>query len=35
MTLGLALATTPGDTSMATLEEVERLTRGGGARVTR
>jgi hypothetical protein len=26
---------TPGDTSMATLAEVEKLLRGGGARVER
>ncbi len=32
---GALAMTTPGDTSMATLEEVERLMRGGGARVTR
>jgi len=27
--------TTPGDTSMASLEEVEKLVGGGGARVDR
>jgi 2-dehydro-3-deoxygluconokinase len=27
--------TTPGDTSMATLEEVEKIVSGGGARVVR
>ena len=32
---GALAMTTPGDTSMATLEEVERLIRGGGARVSR
>ena len=32
---GALAVTTPGDTSMATLEEVERLVRGSGARVTR
>jgi 2-dehydro-3-deoxygluconokinase len=32
---GALAMTTPGDTSMATLEEVERLVRGGGARVNR
>jgi 2-dehydro-3-deoxygluconokinase len=32
---GALAMTTPGDTSMATLAEVERLVRGGGARVTR
>jgi 2-dehydro-3-deoxygluconokinase len=32
---GALAMTTPGDTSMATLEEVERLIRGGGARITR
>jgi len=31
---GLAM-TTPGDTSMSTLDEVERVLRGGGARVVR
>jgi 2-dehydro-3-deoxygluconokinase len=40
-TLGYGIAhgalamTTPGDTSMATLDEVERVMRGGGARVVR
>jgi 2-dehydro-3-deoxygluconokinase len=32
---GALAMTTPGDTSMATLDEVERLRRGGGARVVR
>ena len=32
---GALAMTTPGDTSMATLDEVERLIRGGGARVSR
>jgi 2-dehydro-3-deoxygluconokinase len=32
---GALAMTTPGDTSMATLAEVERLVRGGGARVSR
>jgi 2-dehydro-3-deoxygluconokinase len=32
---GALAMTTPGDTSMATLEEVERVMRGGGARVLR
>ncbi len=32
---GALAMTTPGDTSMASLEEVERLVRGGGARVRR
>lgn len=32
---GALAMTTPGDTSMATIEEVERLVRGGGARVQR
>jgi 2-dehydro-3-deoxygluconokinase len=33
---GALAMTTPGDTSMATLEEVERVMRGGGgARVVR
>jgi len=32
---GALAMTTPGDTSMATLPEVERLMRGGSARVTR
>ena len=32
---GALAMTTPGDTSMATLEEVEKLTKGGGARVDR
>jgi 2-dehydro-3-deoxygluconokinase len=32
---GALAMTTPGDTSMATLEEVRRLTSGGGARVRR
>lgn len=32
---GALAMTTPGDTSMATLEEVERVVRGGGARVVR
>jgi 2-dehydro-3-deoxygluconokinase len=32
---GALAMTTPGDTSMATLDEVERLVRGGGARVVR
>ena len=31
---GALAMTTPGDTSMASLEEVERLVRGGGARVS-
>lgn len=32
---GALAMTTPGDTSMATLDEVERIIRGGGARVLR
>jgi 2-dehydro-3-deoxygluconokinase len=32
---GALAMTTPGDTSMATLAEVERVLRGGGARVIR
>ena len=32
---GALAMTTPGDTSMATLDEVERVIRGGGARVER
>jgi 2-dehydro-3-deoxygluconokinase len=32
---GALAMTTPGDTSMATLDEVEKLTKGGGARVDR
>jgi 2-dehydro-3-deoxygluconokinase len=32
---GALAMTTPGDTSMATLEEVEKLVAGGGARVVR
>ncbi len=32
---GALAMTTPGDTSMATLAEVERLAAGGGARVIR
>jgi 2-dehydro-3-deoxygluconokinase len=32
---GALAMTTPGDTSMATLAEVEKLVRGGGARVQR
>lgn len=32
---GALAMTTPGDTSMATLAEVERLSRGGGARIQR
>ena len=32
---GALAMTTPGDTSMATLDEVERVMRGGGARVQR
>jgi len=32
---GALAMTTPGDTSMATLDEVERVVRGGGARVVR
>ena len=32
---GALAMTTPGDTSMATLDEVERVMRGGGARVIR
>ena len=32
---GALAMTTPGDTSMASLDEVERLVRGGGARVVR
>jgi 2-dehydro-3-deoxygluconokinase len=32
---GALAMTTPGDTSMATLDEVERVMRGGGARVLR
>jgi len=32
---GALAMTTPGDTSMATLIEVEKLMKGGGARVVR
>ena len=32
---GALAMTTPGDTSMARLEEVEKLVKGGGARVDR
>ena len=32
---GALAMTTPGDTSMANLSEVEKLTKGGGARVQR
>lgn len=32
---GALAMTTPGDTSMATLEEVEAVVRGGGARALR
>jgi len=32
---GALAMTTPGDTSMATLAEVEKLVKGGGARVQR
>jgi 2-dehydro-3-deoxygluconokinase len=32
---GALAMTTPGDTSMATLAEVEKLMKGGGARVER
>ena len=32
---GALAMTTPGDTTMATLDEVEKLTKGGGARVDR
>src|SRR5438270_91811 len=32
---GALVMTTPGDTSMATLTEVEKLMKGGGARVPR
>jgi len=32
---GALALTTPGDTAMATLAEVERLMKGGGARVAR
>ena len=32
---GALAMTTPGDTSMATLEDVEKVVRGGGARVVR
>jgi 2-dehydro-3-deoxygluconokinase len=32
---GALAMTTPGDTSMATLDEVERLVRGGSVRVLR
>ena len=32
---GALAMTTPGDTSMATLDEVEKLMKGGGARVQR
>ena len=32
---GALAMTTPGDTSMATLEEVEKVKGGGGARVVR
>ncbi len=35
MAHGALAMTTPGDTSMATLPEVEKLARGGGARVER
>ena len=32
---GALAMTTPGDTSMATLKEVEKVVSGGGARVVR
>jgi len=32
---GALAMTTPGDTTMASLKEVEKLTKGGGARVER
>ena len=32
---GALAMTTPGDTSMATLAEVEQVVRGGGARIAR
>ncbi len=32
---GALAMTTPGDTSMATLAEVEAVVRGGGARIAR
>jgi KDPG and KHG aldolase len=32
---GALAMTTPGDTSMATLDEVERVMKGGGARIAR
>jgi len=32
---GALAMTTPGDTSMATLQEVERVMKGGGARIAR
>jgi 2-dehydro-3-deoxygluconokinase len=32
---GALAMTTPGDTSMATLSEVEKVMKGGGARVAR
>lgn len=32
---GALAMTTPGDTSMATFEEVKKLMKGGGARVDR
>jgi 2-dehydro-3-deoxygluconokinase len=32
---GALAMTTPGDTSMATLDEIEKLTKGGSARVDR
>jgi 2-dehydro-3-deoxygluconokinase len=32
---GALAMTTPGDTSMATLDEVKRVMKGGGARVSR
>jgi 2-dehydro-3-deoxygluconokinase len=32
---GALASTTPGDTSMATLKEVEKQIKGGGARVVR
>jgi 2-dehydro-3-deoxygluconokinase len=32
---GALAMTTPGDTSMATLSEVEKIMKGGGARVVR
>jgi 2-dehydro-3-deoxygluconokinase len=32
---GALAMTTPGDTSMATLDEVERVMAGGGARIAR